>query len=162
MQNSIPEKDLFKCIKFLVENFSSLDELWAFTGSLGQYIQGMKINPHDIDIQTDRLGAYAINKLLSNYCVEQVYFKESEKIKSYFGVFKIDSVKIEVMGDMQKLVNDSWTFKTDLKSTILIVNWKGLKIPVMDLEYELQAYNDMGRFERAEKIKSFLEKNDSN
>ena len=150
-------KVLYECIKVLLEVFSSLEQNWAFTGSVGQYIQGMELSPHDIDIQTNKQGAYSINKLLSKYCIEQVYFKESEKIRSYFGVFKTDSVKIEVMGDIQKLVNDSWTPKTDLKSEIVMIDWKGMKIPVMDLGYELHAYHDMGRFERAELIKKFLQ-----
>ena len=162
MQDAISEEDLFKCIKILVENLFAIDQQWAFTGSFGQYIQGMELGPHDIDIQTDKRGAYAINKILKNHCVEQVYFRESEKIKSYFGVFEIDYIKIEVMGDIQKLVNDFWTPPPDLESKILKVNWRGLKLPVMDLKHELQAYNDMGRFERVEKIKRFLEKNDIN
>ena len=33
---------------------------WVVTGSLGMALQGMEIEVHDIDIQTDRQGAYEI------------------------------------------------------------------------------------------------------
>ena len=36
---------------------------WVITGSLGMALQGMDIPVHDIDLQTDRSGAYEIERL---------------------------------------------------------------------------------------------------
>ena len=69
MNNYISNESLFITLKFLIESFVPLNNPWALTGSTGQYIQGMNLYPHDIDIQTDKAGAYAINKILLDYCI---------------------------------------------------------------------------------------------
>ena len=38
---------------------------WVITGSLGMILQGMDLEIHDIDIQTDQRGAYAIESCFS-------------------------------------------------------------------------------------------------
>jgi hypothetical protein len=41
------------------------DVNWAVTGSLGFALRGVPVTVHDIDIQTDKSGAYKIENLLS-------------------------------------------------------------------------------------------------
>jgi len=42
---------------------------WVITGSLGMALQGIELNVHDIDIQTDRQSAYEIEKLFAENVV---------------------------------------------------------------------------------------------
>lgn len=130
---------------------------WAVTGSLGMVLHGMQMDIHDIDIQTDKEGAYEIERRLVRYLVKLVHFKASERIRSYFGAFEIEGIKIEVMGDMQHLVADqTWDSPVSLESCRDWVDHTDMHIPVITLEHEVEAYQKMGRSEKAEMIKNFL------
>ncbi|MEJ2351403.1 MAG: hypothetical protein P8Y03_16570, partial [Anaerolineales bacterium] len=59
---------------------------WAVTGSLGMALQGVPVEVHDIDIHTDGDGAYEIERYLAEFVVKPVRYRESEHIRSHFGV----------------------------------------------------------------------------
>ncbi|MGD2247092.1 MAG: hypothetical protein PVF58_01715 [Candidatus Methanofastidiosia archaeon] len=135
--------------------------LWAVTGSLGLALQGLMTEIHDIDIQSDEKGAYAIEQLFSDFITKKVKFSSSQKICSHFGAFIIDDIKVEIMGDIQKRDEKGiWKNPPDLTKHIQWVKIEGMEIPVLSLEYEYQAYMLLGRTEKAEKIKNFLEQNE--
>lgn len=137
-----------------------IDEVnWAVTGSLGFALQGMDVDVHDIDIQTDKSGAYEIESRFSEYVARNVIFSFSEKIRSHFGELSIDGIKVEIMGDIQKRLPDgAWEDPIDIGSNRRFINYGGLSIPVMSLEYECEAYYKLGRIEKAEQIKRYLER----
>jgi hypothetical protein len=123
-------------------------------------LQGMDFEVHDIDIQTDQSGAYEIEGLFSKHVVKAVYYKVSDRIRSHFGVLEIDGIRVEIMGDIQKLLhNHTWEEPINIERFRHWISFEGMNIPVMSLEYEHQAYRRMGRFEKAEKIKKWLEEN---
>ncbi|MCL2771869.1 MAG: hypothetical protein FWD71_00845 [Oscillospiraceae bacterium] len=130
--------------------------IWVLTGSTSFTIQGMKLTPRDIDIQTNKAGAYEINELLKNYVVRPVLFSAIEKVRSHIGYFAINGVEIEVMGDIQKKCNDIWEDIIDLRPFIEQIVYKNMKLPVLNLSYESSAYRKLGRFERADEIDNFL------
>lgn len=72
------------------------------TGSTSFAIQGMDIEPHDIDIQTDEVTAYLLGDLLKDYVIQPISFSGTDKIRSHFGKFLMDDMEVEVMGDIQK------------------------------------------------------------
>lgn len=53
--------------------------VWALTGSTSFALQGMDVQAHDIDIQTDRDSAYTLGTLLKEHCVEPVRFCGTDK-----------------------------------------------------------------------------------
>ncbi len=152
----IPQTHL-KVLYKLYERLKDSDVNWVVTGSLGFALQGVPVEPHDIDIQTDKEGAYEIERLFSEFIVEPVRFKESERIRSHFGALMIDGIKVEIMGDIQKKVNDEWEPPVDITKYKRFVQIEGMEIPVLDLEYEYQAYLKLGRVEKAKMLKKFLE-----
>jgi len=118
----------------------------------------MDVDVHDIDIQTDKSGAYEIERRFSQYVVRNVDFSSSEKIRSHFGELRIEGIKVEVMGDIQKHLPDgNWGDPPEICSNRRFINCGGLSIPVMSLEYECEAYYHLGRMERAEQIRRYLE-----
>ncbi len=153
----IPQTHL-KVLHMLYERLKGSDVNWVVTGSLGFALQGVPVEPHDIDIQTDREGAYEIQRLFSRCVIEPVKFKESERIRSHFGALRIDGIEVEIMGDIQKKVGNQWETPVDIKRYRHFVEIEGMRIPVLDLEYEYQAYLKLGRIEKAEMLKRFLEK----
>ena len=131
--------------------------VWAITGSLGFALHGMQLNVNDIDLQTDENGAYEIEKNLKEYVVRKVRFSVSDKIKSHWGELKIESVKVEIMGALQKkLPNGNWESPVEVEKHREFISFECIKLPVLSLKYEEQAYRKLGRIERANQIKKLL------
>ena len=137
---------------------ANTDVNWVITGSFGFALQGVPVQPNDIDIQTDRAGAYAIESLFSDVVVRKVKFSATERIKSHFGALRIDGIEVEIMGDIQKRGADGvWEEIVDLPRYKQMVEIAGLLVPVLSLEYEYQAYLKFGRVEQAKMLRRWLD-----
>ncbi len=131
---------------------------WVVTGSLGFSLQGVPVEPNDIDIQTDEAGAYEIEHRFSDAVIKKVEFSSTERIRSYFGALQIDGIKVEIMGDIQKRSADGvWEREVDLVRYKRMVEIEGMQVPVLSLEYEYQAYLKLGRIEKAEVLRKWLD-----
>ncbi len=131
---------------------------WAITGSLGFALQGISVEPNDIDIQTDRAGAYEIERLFPRSVVRPVAFSSAERIRSYYGAMVIDGVPVEIMGDVEKRgANGTWEGPVDIRRHIRVVEICGMRVPVLSLEYEYRAYLMLGRTDKAEVLRRHLE-----
>ena len=127
---------------------------WVVTGSLSFALQGLPLEPHDIDIQTDTEGAYEIERRFFSQVSRKVTFASSERMRSHFGALLIDGISVEIMGDVQKRLEDgTWEAPVDLRSHRQVVPIEGIDIPVLSLAYEAQAYLKLGRLERAEMLR---------
>ena len=131
--------------------------VWALTGSTSFALQGMDVQAHDIDIQTDRDSAYTLGTLLKEHCVEPVRFCGTEKIRSHFGRFQVGGAEVEIMGDIEKrLPAGGWEKAVSLAPLILYVDFAGMRLPVVSLRHEAKAYRMMGRTARAEEIERYI------
>lgn len=132
---------------------------WVVTGSFSFALQGIALEPHDIDLQTDEAGANEIERRFSEFVTRKVVFSCSEKIRSHFGVLLIDGIKVEIMGDISKrLENGTWEEPVNLERHKRSIVVEGMQIPVLSLEYEYQAYLKLGRIEKAEVLKQALKR----
>jgi len=123
---------------------------WALTGSAGHALQGVPVPVHDIDLQTDRAGAYRIAALFADAMAEPVALRESAKLRSHLGAMVIGVVSVEIIGGLQKgLPGGGWTAPVDVTAFRIWVSWRGLRVPVLALDYEWRAYEALGRHERA-------------
>lgn len=86
----------------MVSNYGNFFYDWVVTGSLGMALQGVPVEIHDIDIQTDKDGAYEIEDCFFQDVIKPVRYTMSERIQSHFGMLEIDGIRVEIMGDMQK------------------------------------------------------------
>lgn len=144
----------------ICDRLENEDILWTVTGSTSFALQGMELPVHDIDIQTDAESAYLFEKKLAEFVEEPVHFCGNEKIRSHFGKFRCNNIEIEVMGDVQKpQQNGIWGAPTDILKWRRYILFHGKRIPVLDLEYEIEAYRRIGRLERAEQMAHFLATN---
>jgi hypothetical protein len=131
---------------------------WVITGSLGMALQGVDVEVHDIDIQTDKDGAYEIESRFSECVVKPVRYSISERIRSHFGMLEIDDMKVEIMGDIQmKLDDQTWEEPVKVERYRHWVEVDGMRIPVLSLEYEYQAKLKLGRNEKAEILRKWLQ-----
>ncbi len=137
---------------------SNTDVNWVVTGSLGFALQGVPVQPNDIDLQTDKAGAYAIESLFSEVVTRRVKFSATERIKSHFGALQIDGIQVEIMGDIQKRGADGvWEEIVDPARYRLMVEIDGMLVPALSLEYEYEAYLKFGRIERAKMLRRWLD-----
>ena len=131
--------------------------VWALTGSTSFALQGMDVQAHDIDIQTDEASAYKLGTLLKEYTTEPVRFWGTEKMRSHFGRFQIGGAEVEIMGDIEKrLPAGGWEEAVSLAPLILYVDFAGMRLPVVSLRHEAKAYRMMGRTARAEEIEQYV------
>ena len=135
---------------------------WVVTGSLGMALQGVLVQVHDIDIQTDKDGAYEIERRFPKYMIKPVGYSVSERIRSHFGALEIDGIKVEIMGDVQKhLGNQSWEEPVKVERYRCWVEIDGMRVPVLSLEYEYQAYLKLGRGDKAETLRDWLQRTEA-
>lgn len=136
--------------------------IWVVTGSCNFVLQGVEVAVNDIDLQTDSVGAYAIQQLFQEYVVTPVTYRESPHIRSHFGALEIDSTTVEIMGDIQKrLPDNTWDDPVNLSQHRRWVEVADMRIPVLSLEYEHYAYRLLGRTEKADMLHKWLSRQDS-
>jgi phosphoglycolate phosphatase-like HAD superfamily hydrolase len=152
------QQEFQEALHLLYNRINGAGILWAVTGSLGMQMQGLLLEVHDIDIQTDQAGAYQVESLFTEYMVEKVAFSSAKDIRSHFGVLKIGGVRVEIMGNIEKCMPDGTWEGLDLKKQRKFATLEEMDIPVLSLEYEYQAYQKLGRLERAQQIRDFLDK----
>jgi hypothetical protein len=129
---------------------------WVLTGGLAFAIQGVAVEPDDIDLQTDEAGAYEIERLFSEFVVSRVAFRCADRIRSHLGELMIDGIRIEVMGDIEKRLADGTWEPVDLNLHKRFVEVEGMRVPVLSLEYEHQAYLKLGRTGKARILERHL------
>jgi predicted nucleotidyltransferase len=144
-----------------VLSFSSLSRYLKWAGSLSLALQGIDVEPHDIDLLTDRQGAYRINAMLKKYEKKRVGYSETEKLSSYFGVFEIQGVKVEVMGDYRERQGTKWVSLSRILADPKIIEVDGVRIPVCSLEDHLVSYRRLKRPKDAEKIRKISQRQDT-
>jgi len=140
-----------KALKTIHEKLKSANVNWVLGGSTNLALQGVNINPRDIDILTDKKGAFIIEALLKDFRIRKVEFTKSEKIASYLGKFMVEGVEVEVMGDVQIRTERAWA-KPLSPWRKKILKTEGMEIPVTPLDVELEAYRRLGRMDRVQKI----------
>ncbi len=150
------KSEILDVVKIIYDKLKNKKINWVITGSFSFAIRGLDTNIRDIDIQTDSYGAYEFEKIFIKYVIKKVKLKTSEKIKSHFGKFKINNIDVEIMGDLEKKANEKWLAPPNLNDLKEYVNFNNMQIPVLPLEYEYKAYIELGRIEKANKIKSLI------
>ncbi len=154
-----PENTAFlSAVRAISAGLQDLPFPWAITGSLGFALQGSEVTVHDIDLQTSQEGAFEIERRFAPESRRKVAFSQADRIRSYFGALEIAGLKVEIMGALQKRMPDgSWEDPVDVSTHRVWVETDGLKLPVMDLEYEYLAYRILGRIEKAQVLREWLD-----
>jgi hypothetical protein len=130
---------------------------WALTGSAGLRLQGVDVPVHDLDIESHPAG---VDEITHNFvaCIREMpYWKEGERLRSYFGVLEVAGIQVELMGDIQhRMADGSWSPVVDIPALRHWLAWRGRQVPVLDLAYEAQAYEELGRTEKTVRIREVL------
>ena len=130
---------------------------WAVCGSCNLALRGLDVNVHDIDLATDKEGAYAIVDLFPPASVTRVELSTAGKERSYHGGMNIGSVAVDIIGDSQFLqADDTWSPVRDLDTCYEMIDFMEQPLPVLKLTEEYEGYRNIGRLERAAQILKYL------
>jgi hypothetical protein len=145
-------------VKTLASQCDSLGITWAFTGSLNLFIWGFDLEPHDIDLETDRFGAEQLNRLNAGRAIWPLHLRESEIMQSWFARYDFEGVQVEVMGDCRYRLPDGSLISPHLLETrIRRVSWQEFSLPLLNLADEQEICTLMGRHEKADRIRAWLD-----
>jgi len=140
-------KKLLATLKIIDKKLRRKKVKWVLIGSVSLALQGMKIKAKDIDILTNKKGAFKINELLKEYEVKPVKISRSKIFGTeYFGKFKIKDVKVEVMGKLKKKFPSQ-----------KIIKIGKMNLPVSSLKEELKAYKNLKRRKDINKIEKIMQ-----
>ena len=157
---TVPQRYL-DVLQELYARLKGSDVNWALTGSVSFALQGVLVEVHDIDVQTDAAGAYEIERRFSDCLVESVSYPSDDRIRSHFGALIIDGIRVEICGAIQKRLPDgTWEDPVDPARHKCSVQVEGTSLPVLALEYECVAYRILGRMEEAELLRKCLARRD--
>lgn len=136
---------------------------WALMGSTASVLQGIPdYVPPDIDLATTTEGAYIMSGALGHTgaVIRSLEYSERSPYASYFGIFEVRGVKVEVMGDLMIRCEDGfinlrehWSRWSD---KVRLLHFADVHVPVVPLEWQLVANALLARPERTEGIAQFL------
>ena len=125
--------------------------------SISLVIQWVDIIPsEDIDMLTDNVWAKELDKVLHSFVVKPLQYSSTEKYQSYFGIYKINDIQVEIMWEMQHRLKNNLRSKIKKQHKVYVINYNNMNLPVLSLRQELQAYENMGRSDKVKKIKEKL------
>ena len=136
-----------------------LDEsvVWAVTGSANLALQGLPVEPGDVDVMTDAESAYRVTEAFPARVVRPVEPPDpapDRRIRSHFGALELAGVTVEVMGAVEHRVDGEWVPTDDVEETREFLAVDGQQVPVMPLDHELAGYRELGRDERVALIEA--------
>ena len=130
---------------------------WILSWSVGLAIQGVDLIPsEDIDIITNKIWTEKLDKLLSKYVVKKSEYSSTDKYRSFFWIYEIEWIQVEVMWEFQYRLSDWWWSKENQINKIMNKKYDWMNLPMLELEQELKEYENMWRIEKAEKIREKL------
>ena len=148
----------------IVPSMFKTQQPWALMGSTASVLQGIPdYTPPDIDLTTTMEGAYIMQGAVGSVgtMVRQVSFSTREPYASYFGIFEVHGVKVEIMGDLVIKYRDGLIDLTDHWSRwsdkIRLLHFENTHVPVIPLEWQLVANTLLERPERTGGIVRFLD-----
>ena len=143
-----------KALKMIHKEFSKEKLTWAVIGSTNMKLQGINIQPNDLDIIVKLSDLKKIAVIFKKYHSENKI--EKAKTKTGETIYRINveiaKTNIEIVGE-----RDSGIYSRGLLSNQIIkIKLGDIEIPCFTLEAEEKAYLLRKRFNRAKIIRDFL------
>ena len=133
-------------LKRIATTLDTASIAYRVVGGTALALHGLPIPVNDVDIEMAVENAYRCQDLFAAYIVDPVAFRESEQVRSHFGCFTFDGVRIEIMADLHWRKGDRWV--PSFLTTHSTVDLDGAPVSVLELEEEALAYLRRGRLER--------------
>ena len=146
-------------VRHVVPAMFKSQQPWALMGSTCSVLQGIDgYSPPDIDLVTTMEGAYIMAGSVAGCgaTIRPVSYSVAPPYESHFGIFEVDGVKVEVMGDLiircdDGMINAAEHFAR-WSDKVRVLHFETYHIPVVRLEWQLVANVLLRRPERSSGI----------
>ncbi len=101
-------------------------------GSTGLALQGVTIEPKDIDITISRENVERVQELLRDFCLQPIQYSSNGQFRSFFGKFDILGIKVEIMADLEILVGGNWIKSVSIDQPDTVVVLDGCNFPMRE------------------------------
>lgn len=149
---STMDEKIRKAMEIIHEHMRGSDIRWILVGSTHMALEGMAVAPNDLDVATSYDDLMRIPVLFPEYT-----FSDISPLKNGAGGGKmqtrIEGTEVEFMGEPAQGI---YTKRMD--QGIRYLTFDGMDLPVLSLEAEAGAYEEMGRDHKARMIYDFLSK----
>ena len=131
---------------------------WWLTGSCASCIRGIDLNPHDVDIMIDSRQCSLVEDLFSQEIIEPLR-DTSGWVTKDFGVLFLEA-RIDIASDPSPKLDypEPSDCGPSALASLETALWRGYEIKVPPLELQISVNRRRERWQRAEKIAAFLEK----
>ncbi len=137
--------EIYHMLKIVLEKVKKEKVQWYLEGSVNLFLQGIPVQPKDIDITTDPEGLNIFRKVFQKEIVKDFYIADK---KAHVLKYAINNFEIEIAVYEEEEKNSF--------STIQKISWKTLLLPVQPLPQALKFYKKIGRKDKVELIEKFL------
>ncbi len=143
--------EIIKVIKIITSRLDKNKISWSIIGSTNLALQGMNIQPRDIDIVVKFDDLSKIRRIFLDYSPTEI--NELKTNTPTWNIkFVIGKVEVQILGE-----NDLGVYVSKLiNSQITRIKIKNIKVPCLDLIAEANAYSETNREQKANLIKDFL------
>jgi len=148
-------KTFKEALKVLNKKLKKNNIKWALIGTTNLALQGMNINPRDLDIVVTLGDLKKIPFIFEDYSPTDITKLPVTTDEPAWDVTLIIlDVKVQIMGerDTGEYVNKL------LANKIIQIKVDTFEVPCFTLEAEAQAYTETNRAQRAQTIRNFLKK----
>jgi hypothetical protein len=143
------QEKIYSILSLILSRIKDESFKWRLDGSVNLLVQGISdAKPKDLDIRTWKEGIRIFRENLRDFIVKDYYNEEK----------KAFSIVLEIFGEEVEINNYS-DWNEDCENPPKIVDWKGLELRCLSLEDAEKFYRQSGRIESADKLKSFLSRN---
>jgi hypothetical protein len=148
----VNNSEIIRALRIIVKQLQGEDIRWTVMGSVSLALQEVDVIPNDIDILTDEQGASKIGTLLKEYEVKPISFSRTDLFESFYGLYYIEGIKVEVMGDLRVRLDGIWMSLSNRLKTPLLIQFDSMSIPVSYLGDQLLFYEKLNREKDKERI----------
>jgi len=145
-----------EALLIIQERLAGLPVAWAVGGSVASFLQGLTLEPHDIDLLSDAAGARQMATALAEFEIAPLAWREDPGIASHLGVLAVAGVPVEVIGDL-RLTGRGCTLAVRSWEDTHAVPFAAGTLPVVSLEYQLLANLVLGREARVSRLAAHLQ-----
>lgn len=144
-----------KAIKIIHKLMNENKIKWALIWSTNMQLQGMDVNPHDLDIVIQLKDLEKMREIFSNFNASAV--KELKPLTDEPGwevKVEIGNVEVQILGE-----RDTGEYVSKLLANRLTkIKIDDIEIPCFTLEAEAKTYAETNREHKAHLIQEFLER----
>ena len=140
--------ELIEVLKNITLKMNKLNIKWGFVGTVNHFLQGVEINPKDIDIVISFNDFEKVKNAFLNLNIKITLNEKSQEI-----TFKLDKFNVQICADFKNTEHFKKRFENE---NIKILNLEGIEFPVFNLKSEIECYLIEGRNEKANKLMEFI------